>query len=308
MTPARHGGPACAVTRTVVAPSGRVRDDHWVAGRIGDLFRDEPDQWGGRGDPWLWRALRTRFADVPLPSTQGGLEALLRRAFAAEVGHAVSDLVGVGVYVERFAHGGMSSGYVSLTWWSTTGIPLLLCRAALPGALFSIRRTSEQDWLSVREIRLENAEENPVSYGADLRTTLAMTEDDWRTRARRGTGSDTTNVVAVADDGPWLGIMAAQLCGDGVPQALLTGVFVRAAARGRTHGVADALLAEVLAWAVLHAPSIHLWVDRAPAGAPARRFYARHGFRPTGRRRPAAGFPDAEIEEMTAALELPDQP
>ncbi|WP_152999166.1 GNAT family N-acetyltransferase [Curtobacterium oceanosedimentum] len=245
---------------------------------------------------------------MPVPSAQGELETLLRRAFAAEVGHSVSEVAGVGVYVERFAHGGVSSGYVSLAWWSTRGIPMLLRRAALPGAVFLIRRTSEQDWPSVRELRLENAKENPVSYGADLRTTLAMTEDDWRTRARRGTGSDTTSVVAVTDDGRWLGIMAAQSCADGSPDALLTGVFVRAVVRGRAYGVADALLAEVLAWAALHAPSIHLWVDRAQAGAPARRFYARHGFRPTGRRRPAAGFPDAEVEEMAAALELPDQP
>lgn len=276
-----------------------------MAGRIGDLFRDEPDQWGLRGDPWLWRALGERFVDEPIPNAQGELEALLRRAIAAEVGHSVSERAGLGVYVERFAHGGMSSGYVSLTWWSTTGIPMLLRRAALSGAVFLIRRTSELDWPSVREIRLENAEENPVSYGADLRTTMAMTEADWRIRARRGSSSDTTSVVAVTDDGRWLGIMGAQLRADGVPEALLTGVFVRAVVRGRTRGVADALLGEVLAWAALHARSIRLWVDRAPAGAPARRFYARHGFQPTGRRRPAAGFPDAELEEMVATLGRP---
>lgn len=274
-----------------------------VAGRIGDLFRDEPDQWGSRGDPWLWRALGERFRVVSLPATRGALEAQLRWAFVAEVGRAMSDRVGTGVYVERFAHGGMSSGFVSPTWWSTSGVPLLVRRAGLPGRDFTIRRTEELDWRSVRALRLENAAENPVSYGADLPATLAMSEDDWRTRGRRGTGTDTTSVVAVAEDGAWLGIMSGQVRSADGAGALLTGVFVRQGGRGRTNGIGDALLAEVLAWASLQAPAIRLWVDRAPEGEPARRFYARHGFQPTGRRGPAAGFPAAEIEEMVALLE-----
>ncbi len=276
-----------------------------MARHVGDLFRDEPDQWGWRGDPWLWRALGERFAHVTLPSTRGELDGMLRWGFAAEVGRAMSVDAGAGVFVERFAHGGMSSGHVSPSWWSATGVPLLLGRAGLPGLRYVVRSTVEQDWRSVRALRLENAAENPVSYGADLRTTLAMTEDDWRLRARRGTGRDTTAVVAVAEDGAWLGIMAAQLPADEEPAALLTGVFVRPRARGRANGVADALLAEVLSWAALRAPSIRLWVDCAPDGAPARGFYARHGFRRTGRRRAADGLPNAVIEEMATALELP---
>ncbi len=91
---------------------------------VAHLFLQEPVQWGLRGDPWLWRAMRDRLEDVPLPATASEMTALLEDAFAAEVGVAVSANQGP-VFVERFAHGGMSSGHVDPGWWSETGIPLL---------------------------------------------------------------------------------------------------------------------------------------------------------------------------------------
>lgn len=223
---------------------------------------------------------------------------MLRTAFADEVGTVLSAPGAPHVFVERFAHGGMTSGHVALDWWRSKGLPLLLRRAALSGTAFAVRSTTEDDWAAVRALRIQNAAENPVSYGASLATTRGMSEGDWRLRARRGTGADTMSVVAERQDGGWLGMMSAQEHDVDGSGALLTGVYVVPEARGRRNGVSEVLLAEVVAWAALRTSVLRLWVDVGPAGAPARRFYERAGFRPTGRQRPAMGFPDETILEM----------
>ena len=96
---------------------------------MGGLFDDEPGQWGLRGDPHAWAALRDRLALVPVPADEHGVEDLLQDAFRAVVG---IDLKATGeemVYREEFAHGGMSSGHVSLSTWRDRLIPLLTHRA-----------------------------------------------------------------------------------------------------------------------------------------------------------------------------------
>lgn len=269
---------------------------------IAELFAREPMQWGLRGDPWLWRALAERLRDEPLPDTRGALDATLRMTIAREVGRPLTSPHDDSVFVPRFAHGGMSSGVVSLPWWRDTGLPKLLRRAGLAGETVRLRATREDDWQAVRALRLRNAADNPISYGATLAVTEAMTEDDWRVRARRGTAIDATSVVALDRQGRCVGMMSAQehaADGDG---ALLTGVYVEPSHRGRRAGVADALVGEVLAWASLHAEVLRLWVDAGPEGAPARTFYARQGFRPTGRRQPLGGGFAGEQLEMARAL------
>lgn len=269
---------------------------------IGTLFDDEPVQWGFRGDPWLWRALAERLADTPLPDDRGTLDAVLRQAFATEVGRTVTTTVEDTVAVPRFAHGGMSSGIVSLPWWRDVGLSLLLDRSALPGPVVRLRSTREEDWRSVRALRLRNAADNPISYGATLAVTESMTEDDWRLRARRGTGADTTSVVALDTRGRWAGMMSAQQHAPDGPGALLTGVYVEPDHRGRAGGVSAVLVAEVTAWATLRAEQLRLWVDAGPEGSRARAFYERQGFRPTGRRQPLGGGFVGEQIEMTSAL------
>ena len=97
------------------------------------LFAPKPLDWGLRGDPFLWDAMREMLADEPLAPRTVLVEGKLRQAFR--------DLVGVDlpkvaqpdapehVYVERFAHGGMSSGHISLPWWRETGFPMLTERS-----------------------------------------------------------------------------------------------------------------------------------------------------------------------------------
>ncbi|PZE66502.1 GNAT family N-acetyltransferase [Curtobacterium sp. MCBD17_021] len=169
------------------------------------------------------------------------------------------------------------------------------------GSAFTVRHTVEDDWPLVRELRIENATDNPISYGATLETTLGMTEDDWRLRARRGQGVDTTSLAAVDDrSGRWIGMMSAQVGDEDGIDPVLTGVFVSPAFRGRTHGVADALLGGIVDWAGRRADRLRLYVYEH--GTPARRFYTRHRFVETGRTRPV-GFADGVTLEMVRVLE-----
>lgn len=99
-------------------------------GSLGGLFDPEPDAWGLRGDPYLWRALRARFATTTLPATPAELEAVTRDAAEAIIGTPVSDTDDP-VYVPEFDPGhGMSAGGVLPSWWNATGIPTLIRRFA----------------------------------------------------------------------------------------------------------------------------------------------------------------------------------
>ncbi len=173
--------------------------------------------------------------------------------------------------------------------------------------MFTLRTTREEDWPRVREFRIENAIDNPVSWTATVEETLLIPDDGWKMRARRGENPDTTSVVATDDEsGRWLGMMNAQLGDEHGPEPVLTGVYVTPDARGRENGVTDALLDSIVRWADSRGAALRLWV--AEVSVPARRFYARRGFAPTGRtqelrvrgREPRSD--DGGLVEMSLAL------
>jgi hypothetical protein len=90
------------------------------------MFVEAPPHWGMRGDPYLWDELKGTLSDVALPSTSAGLSQLIGSAFESSTGHAMDER---GYFViERFAHGGMSSGGISTEFWRDTAMPLLLER------------------------------------------------------------------------------------------------------------------------------------------------------------------------------------
>ena len=87
------------------------------------IFEPEPSAWGLRGDPYFWRYLKERLADVDLPLDPDRLEKFIRSEHLRLSG---KPMVPKGIAVaERFAHGGMSSGGLYGSWWLEKGIPLL---------------------------------------------------------------------------------------------------------------------------------------------------------------------------------------
>jgi hypothetical protein len=94
-----------------------------------DLFDPEPEQWGLRGDPWVWRALRDHLGESYLPPSVGEVESMLYTAFNRVVAVDLATETAPSIYREEFAHGGMSSGQIHLETWRVVLLPLLLDRA-----------------------------------------------------------------------------------------------------------------------------------------------------------------------------------
>lgn len=95
------------------------------------LFEEEPEQWGLRGDPYVWAAIKEHLAGLPLPYDEATLEESLLTAFTSVVGVDLRSEPADRVYREEFAHGGMSSGHVHLPTWRDSLIPLLVSRGRL---------------------------------------------------------------------------------------------------------------------------------------------------------------------------------
>lgn len=87
------------------------------------LFFKEPEQWGLRGDVYLWRDLGELFSEGELPKTVDQFESLLRERIRKQLDEGTP--WHGNVYMERYAHGGMSSGMVCLDWWEKELVPLL---------------------------------------------------------------------------------------------------------------------------------------------------------------------------------------
>lgn len=87
------------------------------------VFQPPPPRWGLRGDPYLWQEMEQALAAAPLPASPAALADLLANLYLQLVGEAPH--ASRHTFVARFAHGGMSSGYVDADFWLTQGLPLL---------------------------------------------------------------------------------------------------------------------------------------------------------------------------------------
>ncbi|MCC3359137.1 hypothetical protein [Bacillus sp. REN16] len=91
------------------------------------IFEQKPEQWGLRGDPYLWDDLQTAFAMVPLPCSESQFTQLLKRYFEELTNHPFDSETDFFI-VEKYAHGGISSGGISMEFWEMRALPLLMNR------------------------------------------------------------------------------------------------------------------------------------------------------------------------------------
>src|SRR5579862_1922790 len=106
-----------------------MTDDATTAVKMSVLFDPEPETWGLRGDPPLWRALRERLAVEDIPPSAGEVTGLLHAAFRELAGADLTSGPASAVYREHYARGGMSSGMISLAAWRDQLMPMLIQRA-----------------------------------------------------------------------------------------------------------------------------------------------------------------------------------
>ena len=93
------------------------------------IFDPEPETWGLRGDPYLWRALRQYLSETDLPASADGAVSLLYVAFGKLAGVDLVNDTASSVHLAQYAHGGMSSGMISLDAWRQRLMPILVERA-----------------------------------------------------------------------------------------------------------------------------------------------------------------------------------
>lgn len=165
---------------------------------------------------------------------------------------------------------------------------------------FTICTVRASDWQAFRDLRLRMLGDTPIAYNETLAHATALPDAEWRERAARGQEPGSISLVAVADDGTWIGIMRGFVSSHRGP--MLVGVYVDAAHRGPAAGVAGALLEGVIDWARMRAGALSLDVHADNPRAIA--FYRRRGFEPTGGTTPYNLPPYGEEIEMR--LELGD--
>lgn len=166
-------------------------------------------------------------------------------------------------------------------------------------ARVTIRRTTEDDWQQIRQLRLEMLRDAPHAFLETPGTALRHGEEEWRRRGRRGQSATGIAVAAIDASGRWVGTMGGILK-DRAASPTLYGVYVSPSHRGRQAGVTDALLDEVEAWAAMHGRALRLTVHEDNRRA--QDFYARRGFRFTGRTEPYVLDPDRTELEMMRQL------
>ncbi len=88
------------------------------------IFERNPRQWGLRGDPYLWDEMKELCVGDSLDIDDYGIADFVSKYFEKTTGQPLT--FDAQAYVERLAHGGMSSGSVSGSFWITRGIPLLI--------------------------------------------------------------------------------------------------------------------------------------------------------------------------------------
>lgn len=115
--------------RVHACPTCGRRTDTPGSGTLADGFDVVHRQWGLRGDPHVWRAMRDRLADVPTPGGADAVRAAYVGTFDQIVGVDLDREPEPRVFRKELDHGGMSGGHVDLEWWRTKGLPLLVERA-----------------------------------------------------------------------------------------------------------------------------------------------------------------------------------
>jgi GNAT superfamily N-acetyltransferase len=162
---------------------------------------------------------------------------------------------------------------------------------------FDVITINESNWAQLRDVRLEMLADTPLAYVERLAEAQAHGEDEWRFRARRAASPGSIGVAAVESGSDrFIAVMhGATFRDDGRP--LLVSVYVAPGYRGREHGVADALLDRVEAWARAEGHA-ELYLQVHESNQRAIGFYRRRGYVCTGVTEP---YP---LDESQTELEM----
>jgi GNAT superfamily N-acetyltransferase len=155
-----------------------------------------------------------------------------------------------------------------------------------------IRAPRPEEWERWKELRLRALRDTPLAYLETIERAEGHDDALWRSRVAE---SDIrASVVAIADDGEWVGQMVVLL--EPAPPTLV-GVFVDARHRG--DGTARSLLDEIVERVRASGADV-LRLQVGEGNDRARRFYERMGFVATGDVELFPGHPVPEHEMLLA--------
>lgn|SRR5690554_404914 len=101
------------------------------------IFTPKPQSWGLRGDSFLWDELEQYFATIPFSCSKSHFIELFEEQFQKFTNEHFKGNRKEAIFVEKFSHGGMSSGQISIPFWEQEGLPLLLHRLEKVNAQYS---------------------------------------------------------------------------------------------------------------------------------------------------------------------------
>lgn len=89
------------------------------------IFEKEPRQWGLRGDPFMWEELRKECGRKEIePFCEDEIVSMVCQKFESVSGVPLT--YDAEPYVEKYAHGGMSSGHLCGLFWIGRGMAQIL--------------------------------------------------------------------------------------------------------------------------------------------------------------------------------------
>ncbi len=90
---------------------------------ISKIFIKKPEQWGLRGDPYLWDDLSQYFSNINSELTPEEFVCEFQKAYELYTGQNLACMEYI--HIPKYSHGGMSSGTVCPEFWNNKALPLL---------------------------------------------------------------------------------------------------------------------------------------------------------------------------------------
>jgi ribosomal protein S18 acetylase RimI-like enzyme len=161
------------------------------------------------------------------------------------------------------------------------------------GAMVVVREVTQEDWETLRDVRLAALREAPSAFGSSYAREAPFTEEQWRGRISDRSVTFFAYLPESAEPAGLAGVYVP----DGV--ADVVSMWVRPSARGR--GVGEALIGATADWAKARDhTALVLWVTESNTAA--RRLYDRCGFALTGDRQPLPSDPTLPEVRMRRPL------
>lgn len=153
-----------------------------------------------------------------------------------------------------------------------------------------IRPTTEDDWTTLKTIRLAALRDAPTAFGVDYATAEANSDEQWRNRAA---GRGPARFFMAIEDDEAVGLIAG--IADHAGETELIAMWVRPESRGL--GVADRLVDAVKQMAIANGHA-RVLLDVSPENARAAGFYRKQGFVFLPEWEPLASHPSITVQKM----------